>query len=299
MRRFGHSGFTLIEIMIAMVILSGLSLLTAQAIRNSTLNRDKINREIAADSAVRDVLRVMERDINVAFHHRDIFTSMLNQIEKDKRKAATKSSATGNNNNSSDTADSGGQSTDTTSATTPTEEPTSFEEKQPPKQLTAFFGEPEQLHFTALTNVRLQRDVQESDQAEVGYFLRDCKSREPRKGREATTTSRCLVRRLSPWIDDDVTKGGNEVVILEHIEEFKLRYFGPEREDWVEQWKTGENGDQISKENFPYAVEVAISAHDPTDPKSKKVAMTLVAPLRFPNNPPKPKNDQTQPGTGP
>ncbi|MCM2280631.1 MAG: GspJ family type II secretion system protein [Bdellovibrionaceae bacterium] len=293
-QRFDTRGFTLIEIMIAMVILSGLSLLTAQSIRSSVLNRDKINREIASDSAVRDVLRVMERDINVAFHHRDIFTAMINQIEREKRQP----NRTGNQAPGTPTP------TDP-SAPQPTggnpfadiansQQQDAFVEKKPPPQLTAFHGEPDALHFTALANVRMQRDIQESDQAEVGYFLRNCKSREPRRGREGAASSSCLVRRLSPLIDDDVTKGGNEVILLENIVDFKLRYFGPDREDWVEQWKTGQNGDQISKENFPYAVEVTLAMHDTADPKSKKVAMTMVAPLRFPNNPPKENASGTQ-----
>ncbi len=284
-----QSGFTLIEIMIAMFILAGLSVLTAQAIRSSTLNRDKISREIAADSAVRDVLKVMERDVSVAFHHRDIFTAMLNQIEKDRRDPVR--------NRPDASATPGDQPADRSQGerqglNPPGAQPAAeaFEEKQPPKQLTAFFGEPEQVHFTALANVRTQLDVQESDQAEVGYFIRDCKTLEPKPGGKKRS-SRCLVRRISPVIDEDVTKGGDETVLLEHITIFKLRYFGPEREDWVEQWKTGENGDRISKENFPYAVEVTLAMHDQEDPKAKKVEMVMVAPLRFPNNPPKKQNN--------
>jgi hypothetical protein len=86
-------------------------------------------------------------------------------------------------------------------------------------------------------------------------------------------------------------------VLVENVQEFKLRYFGPQREDWIEVWKTGKNGDAISKENFPYAVEVSLSVHDKSDPKSKPVSMVVVAPIRFPNNPPKKKEGEGQPNT--
>ncbi len=284
-----NHGFSLVEIMVAIVILAGLSLLTAQAIRSGVTSRDKFNREILADSEVRDSLRVMERDINLAFHHRDIFTEMYNQIERDRVAAAQKKSGQANPQ--------GGPplGTDPFAGIQPAQE------KKPPKNLTAFVGDTQSVHFTALTNIRTQRDSQESEQAEVGYYLKGCNSRGGKdRGRQGPKSSQCLYRRLSALLDDDVTQGGNEVVLLENVQEFKLRYFGPKRDDWVENWKTGEGGDAISKLNFPYAVEVSLSVHNKDDPKAREVSMMLVAPIRFPNNPPEKKSDGTTaaPGTG-
>lgn len=265
MMRLNSRGFTLLEIMIAITILAGLSILTSEAIRNGLTSREKYSREIKETSQVRDVLRVMERDINMAFHHRDIFTTMMNEIQKERSTPPPQ-----------------GQ---------PPQEGVS-NQKPIPKNLTAFVGDSESLNFTTLSNIRMMKDVPESEQAEVGYYVRPCKGRKAKGGRLQITSSNCLVRRLSPNVDEDVTKGGNEIVILEHVQEFKLRYFGPDREDWVEQWKTGKNGDAISKENFPYAVEISLSAKDDQDPKSKTVSMLMVAPIRFPNNPPKKKDEQ-------
>jgi hypothetical protein len=170
-------------------------------------------------------------------------------------------------------------------------------QKPIPKNLTAFIADAESIHFTSLSNVRLYRDVPESEQMEVGYFTRQCRSRKPKKGQDSAGSSLCLVRRTSPNIDEDVTQGGTEVVLVENVQEFKLRYFGPQREDWIETWKTGKNGDAISKENFPYAVEISLAVHDKSDPKSKPVSMVLVAPIRFPNNPPKKKEGEGPPAT--
>lgn len=281
--RHSQSGFTLVEIMVAITILAGLSLLTGQAIQSGVLGRERINREIMSESEVRDTLRVMERDINLAFHHRDVFTEMLNQIERDKAKAQAKA---GNPPSGGATGGQGGATPGGNPQVPSADQSGGAQERKPPKKLTHFLGEVESVHFTSLTNVRLRKDAQESDQAEVGYFLRDCRKRISRgEGASKARSSRCLVRRLSPYIDDDVAQGGNEVALLPNVKEFKLRYFGPGRDEWVNSWKTGDGGDALSKENFPYAVEVSIIVHDDTDPKSRRVAMTMVAPIQFPNNP--------------
>jgi prepilin-type N-terminal cleavage/methylation domain-containing protein len=264
------SGFTLIELMVAMFILAGLSTLTGEAIKNAINSREKYNRQIRDIAQVRDALRVMDHDIELAFHHRDIFTTMMNDIRKKQA---------------------GGGAPPPPGATPPpTEGQPGGDQKPIPKNLTAFIGEKDSLNFTSLSNTRLYRDVPESEQMEVGYYIRECKSHRPGKGKTAEQSSRCLVRRTNPNIDEDVTQGGNEVVLIEHVSDFKLRYFGPQRDEWVDVWKTGKDGDAISKENFPYAVEVSISAHDENDPRSKPVSMVLVAPIRFPNNPPKQEN---------
>lgn len=271
------AGFTLLEIMIAIVILSGLTLLTAQSIQNALANRTKFSVQMKEDAVVRDVLRVIERDVALAFHHRDFYTTMLNEINQGDKKPQT--DINGN------------------PIPPPQQPPPGFgavgggasatAQKPIPKNLTAFIGDGESMHFTSLANVRTYLDSPESEQAEVGYSVRECKSRKPKPGRSDVTSSRCLVRRITPYLDEDVTKGGQEVVLIEHVKEFKIRYFGPDRDDWVPVWKTGRDGDSISKENFPLAVEVTLTVQDELDKKSKPVTMLLVAPIKFPNNPPK------------
>ncbi len=274
--RLNSHGFTLIEIMVSIFILSGLSILTAEAIRNGLNSREKYNRQIRDSAQVRDALRVMERDVQLAFHHRDIFTTMLNDIKKKQAGGSAPPPPPGFND--------------------PNQEVPG--QKPIPKNLTSFIGDAESVHFTSLSNVRLYKDAPESEQMEVGYFTRQCRSRKPKRGNQEAGSSLCLVRRTYANIDEDVTQGGTEVVLVENVQEFKLRYFGPQREDWIEVWKTGKNGDAISKENFPYAVEISLAVHDKDDPKSKPVSMVVVAPIRFPNNPPKKKENEV-PGGGP
>jgi len=280
-----QAGFTLIEIVIAVVIMAGLSMLTAQAIRNSEMSRSKVTTELEQMAVVRDVLRVIERDINLAFHHRDFTISMLNEIDRQRARA-----------NQAQNQQSQGQPGQFQQ---PPQifQPPILPERKLPKQLTGFVGALNSLHLTTLSNVRTTKDAKESEQAEVGYFLKDCRGLPSGPGAAGGASNRvqeassCLFRRRSPILDGDVTEGGAETLLVDHVQTFQLRYFGPDREDWVEAWRFGEGGDEISRENFPYAVEVTLAVHNRRDPKSKRISMTMVAPIRFPNNPPKRTNE--------
>jgi hypothetical protein len=89
-------------------------------------------------------------------------------------------------------------------------------------------------------------------------------------------------------IDDDLTKGGQETVLLENVEKFELRYLGPGKEkEWVPQWISTERGDALTKGKFPFAVEITIEVQDKSsNSKDKPLRMTIVAAIRNPNNPP-------------
>ena len=64
-------GFTLLEVILAITILSTLSLLSSQAISRALKARGKIQQEVDDVSALRDSMRMIRTDINLAFHHRD------------------------------------------------------------------------------------------------------------------------------------------------------------------------------------------------------------------------------------
>ncbi|NJL25449.1 MAG: type II secretion system protein [Calothrix sp. SM1_5_4] len=88
------SGFTLIEVVIAMMILTFLSLFTMQAVQNAIKTKAKVQKEIDKTSTLRDALRIMERDINMAFNYRDINIKLYNQAMDEKKKAGQKPPAT-------------------------------------------------------------------------------------------------------------------------------------------------------------------------------------------------------------
>lgn len=272
-----ESGFTLIEIMISMAILAAISILSAQTMRAGISDRETVQEEISADAKVADAMRIIRTDVNAAYHHRDIFVTLMNNAAKPDKPTPPKP---GDPSSLVPPAPAPAPANPNTEPE-PTPRPT-------PPEVTGFIGDSESLYFTTLSNQRTIQDSQESDQAKVGYFVKSCRARSGNK----TVQDNCLYRSFSPYLDEDIDKPGDETVLLEHVSEFKLRYIGPGRGtstdlEYVDTWKTGKAGDDISKDKFPYAVEVTIVYEDKNDPKAKKVTASALIPIRFPNNPPK------------
>lgn len=267
--RVAPSGFTLLEVLIALTILAVLSVLTTQAIRSALKNREWLSADIDRDARLADAVRIISNDLRKAFHHRDIFTKMYNEIVAPSPPPA-------------------GQTTAGNSGTNPNQPPAgptpiSLGTPKPiPPELTGFSGSANAVHFTALSNVRTLRDIPESAQAKIGYYLSSCRSRAEKK----SSGGSCLMRSITPVLDDDLTKPGSETVLAENVEEFKLRYFASEKDEPVEAWRSGKDGDSLTKDRFPDAVEFTLTLHDKSDPKDKTVTATVLVALDFPNNPP-------------
>lgn len=273
-------GFTLLEVLISVMILAFLSLFTVQAIRNAVRSKAKIVRDIDRFAEVRDALRMMERDVNMAFNYRDVNIQLYNQAQQEREKRKKDAAA-------KPKLDKDGKPI----PRTPEEEAAAAaaagtgEEFKPREEkiLTEFRGEAHEMNFSTRSNVRMAVDEQASDQAEVGYSLKSCRSRADTK-----QSSQCLWRRLAPFVDDKIDQGGTETAILENVVAFDMRYLGPGKEDkWSTDWKSGEGGDDVTKKHFPYAVEVTIETQNKNDPLSKATRMTMVASIRNPNNPEK------------
>ncbi len=271
-------GFTLLEVVIAMGIMAFLSLFTVQAIQKALQTKAKVQKDIDKQTTVRDALRIMERDINLAFNYRDSSIEVFNQAQ-DVRKAAF------------DKAGSGGGLSNPVNPTRPID-PNDFAKKVD-KIYTQFIGDAQSVNFTSLSNVRVTEDSKTSSQAEIGYKLKSCRRRTTQE-----QSSSCLWRRISNYIHEDITRDGQETVLLENITEFKLRYLGPGKDaEWITSWSSSEGGDDTTKNKFPYAVEITIEVKDPNPAaKDKTLRMTSVAAIRNPNNPPeKPPVDPNAP----
>lgn len=262
-------GFTLIELMITMAILATLTMMTAQSISQAIRAKIKLQDQIDDVSRMRDSIRLMERDINLAYHFRDI-EKELEQILKKKN--------------------------GTTQGALPPGWPPPEQQEQDlanrrevPRRdpETHFVGNGESFNLVTMNNARTVRNTQQADFIEVGYSLRDCKSLQDEKG-----SSKCLWRRSTPYVDLDVTKGGDEVVLLEHVSEFKLRYIGKGKQDWSSDWRTDAQGDGATKGKFPQAVEISLTVEKKEKGKSKKYSMQVIAPIHFPNNPEEGANAQ-------
>lgn len=245
--RFSNSqGFTLIEVMIVIFILSTLTVITAQSIQQAVLSKTKLQGQIDDVSRLRDALKLIERDINLAYHYNDLEMDIIQSVYK-----------------------------------TEAELQKYLQSIEAPRQSpeTQFIGESEKLDFVTSNNANMVRNAKQADFVEVGYSLKDCKSLNKELG-----SSKCIWRRQASTVDNDVTEGGKEQVLLENLTEFKLRYIGKGKSDWVDSWKTDAQGDGNTKNNFPQAVEISVTMEKKVKSKSKKYSMQLIVPIHFPNN---------------
>ncbi len=261
-----QKGFTLIEVLITVAILGMMTVLATQSIQQAIKSKVKIQDQIDDVSRMRDALRLIEGDINEAFHYRDVEKELSDLIKK---KSASKNPQVPNQEQFSPPPEA------------PRVDPTTY-----------FVGSGEKMDFVTMNNARMVRNMKQADFIEVGYSAKSCKSLTGEMG-----SSQCLWRRSTTWVDEDVTKGGDEVVLLENVSEFKLRYIGKGKDDWVSEWRSDTGGDAVTKNNFPSAVEVSLTVErkDPKTSKIKKYSMQIVAQIRFPNNE-EPKDANANPG---
>lgn len=260
-------GFTLLEVILAITILSTLSVLTTQAISRALKARTKIQAEVDDVSALRDSMRMMKADINQAFHHLDFEKEMVDLANK----PATPQRPQGQNPGV---------------PTPPPQQQQQQTPQQPPRRtkrydpVTNFIGNDTELNFVTMNTGRIIADTPQADFVEVGYSLKSCNNL------TTGTASQCLFRRTHHLVDEDVKTGGNEIVMLENVTEFKLRYIGEGKQDWVNAWDSSNaSPDGGTKARFPDAVEVSITIQREIENKPKNYSLQLVVPVHFPNNP--------------
>ncbi len=264
-----NSGFTLIEVILAISILSTLTVLTTQALSRALKAKVKIQTEVDDVSGLRDTMRMIRTDVNLAFHYRDFEQEISDLVNKP---AASPTIAT---------------------PTVPPA-PTKVRENKRIDPTTDFVGTEDQMNFVTMNNSRITANSRQADFIEVGYSLKDC-----RNLTDPSKSSKCLYRRTQLIVDDNVSEGGTEVVLLENISEFKLRYIGEGKQDWVSTWKTNNGGDAATKGRYPELVEVSMAIEHEIDRKKRTYSMQYVIPVHFPNNPPlagSPSNSTGLPG---
>ena len=155
------------------------------------------------------------------------------------------------------------------------------------KIVTQFVGEKDKLYFTTKSGLRFRSTDKVSNLMEVGYFFRTCKNR-----KYPDQESKCLWRSVSYNLDEDVTKGGKESVLLEHMEEFEFKYLSFRQNDdpdWRASWDSRVEGDVDMGGQFPAAVSLTIKAQFPIGKdkdKFKTENFTGVFNINFPYNKP-------------
>jgi general secretion pathway protein J len=87
----------------------------------------------------------------------------------------------------------------------------------------------DRVDFIAFSHHRLYRDANESDQAELSYFVAPDR---------ADRSIENLVRRESRRLDEDPRHGGEVLIMVEDVAEFDLSFMDPTTQEWVEYWDT-------------------------------------------------------------
>lgn len=279
-------GFTLIEMVIVLTILSFLTINVAIAIRNGFNARQKIQEQVQDMSQVRDSLKVIERDINVAFHYRDLEEEFRKELKKAQGSTGVAGAVPGPG--FAPAVDASGNPI---SPVDPKEEERKRNRRDP---VTHFVGSTNEVWFATLSSSRMSADLKQADFIKVGYSLKPCRN-------PATDEStQCLVRSEDPLVEGETSTNYTDVVLLRDVSEFKLRYFGKGKQDWNNDWNSI-SGDGITKNAFPNAVEISLTIERGPRDKKKKISMQTVAGIRFPNNEEKkggPQGSAGMPGGG-
>ncbi len=258
-----NKGFTLIEVMISLTILSALSLLAAKSIQQGVKTKEKLQVQIDDISQIRDSLKLIERDVNLAFHYRDLEVE-LNELIKKKQ----------NPNQQQPQPGFGG------AQPPPQQQPPPPTQPQAPRRdpVTQFIGGNDKMSFVTTNNSQWISGARQADFIEVGYEWKECSSQDSKQ------KSKCLWRRSSTSVDLDVTRGGEAVVMLENVTEFELQYIGKGKTDWVGEWRSDSGGDGATKDNFPLAVRISLKVEKGSGDQAKKYSTQIVANVHFPNN---------------
>lgn len=121
--------------------------------------------------------------------------------------------------------------------------------------MTLFKGEPRgrgsRIDFTSFSHRRLYRDAHESDQNELSYYI----TQHP-----DDSSKRVLARREQRRIDDKPDEGGQVTILIEDIKEFKLEFFDPVAQEWVERWDT--QGAQMNRLPAQVKIKIVVPAFE-------------------------------------
>lgn len=131
----------------------------------------------------------------------------------------------------------------------------------------------DRLDFTSFSHRRLSRNSHESDQNELGYFA----SPDPNVRDKID-----LVRRESPVIDLEPTRGGIVQVVAEDIQSFDLEYLDPLTNEWQETWDSTQAAAQFGRLPSQVRIRLALRREN-ADPYvfTTKVSLAMQNPLSF------------------
>lgn len=126
----------------------------------------------------------------------------------------------------------------------------------------------DQLNFVSFSHRRTIRDSHESDQCEVGYYG----APDPEDG---SVTN--LIRRVSPIIDDEPTRGGQRLILVRDIVEFDLSFYERTQEEWLDEWDTTQ-ATTGQPDRLPDQVRILLSLREDRD---RELTVTTQVPIHL------------------
>lgn len=132
----------------------------------------------------------------------------------------------------------------------------------------------DRLDFTSFAHRRVTKEVKESDQAEIGYFL----VKDPEVDGKVD-----LVRREQAPIDLDFKRGGVVSLLAESVERFELRYLDPLTGQWVDTWDSTNLTAQLNRLPLEVRIELELSPvkNTPAFKYVTKVVIPMQKPIQF------------------
>jgi len=137
-------------------------------------------------------------------------------------------------------------------------------------------GSSDRVDFTSFSHRRLARNVHESDQNELSYFM----------GRDPDRSDKYdLLRREQREIDLDPTHGGVVNVLCEDVTTFDVSYLEPSTDTWLDAWDSTQPAAQGQFNRLPLQVRVRLwlkgGAGDKPIRLATKVSLGIQTPLNF------------------
>lgn len=232
-------GFTLLEILIAIFLLTIIGLATTQAITETYRLRDILSHEGEFYNSIRMSMGILGRDVGL------VFTPEM--LMPEKKTPATP--APGANPAETEVIQSGEMAN-----ATPFWGPAIDKSGIRPMR---FIGTEKKLSFVALSNIRVYKDSPESEFLKVTYELRDDQSP------DAIEDTQVLTRMISPnaFEEDDMKDTYKKTYPLLHgVSKISFKYFEKDKESGVTSWDsdTGE-----FKNRYPDYIEVTVEVKGP------------------------------------
>jgi general secretion pathway protein J len=150
-------------------------------------------------------------------------------------------------------------------------------------------GSSDRLDFTSFSHKRLMRNVHESDQNELSYFM----GKDPDRGDKYD-----LLRREQREIDTDPTHGGVVNVLCEDVTSIDFSYLDQTSGMWVESWDSTQAGSAAQYNHVPLQVKIKLVLRGGEADKPIKLMTKVTTGMQIPLNFAIPRQQSTTTGGG-